>query len=120
VGLPFSKNQVRKLGQRLREDSVPSEADLGLVNELLEAYRVALDSAISIITKDLALNPSPRLKNLGTIIEKLRRNRNSHLGNIRDIAGMRITLQKNSRLEQDRIRDLIISRFSGRSYSPGM
>ena len=77
--LPFSKNQVRKLGQRLRAEDVPSDDDLAMLEELLATYDEALNVVVSVIRDSLAIAPSQRLKNTGTIIEKLRRSSATHL-----------------------------------------
>lgn len=93
VGLPFPKNQVRKLGERLRAAGIPSGEDLEMLHTLLAAYDEALATAVAAVRDELGYAASPRLKNEGTIIEKLRRNRHGTLGNIQDLAGMRIVLE---------------------------
>lgn len=80
--LPFSKNQVRKLGQRLRVEVVPSDDDLAMLEELLVAYDEVLNTVVDAVRDALRITPSRRLKNTGTIIEKLRRSSATHLAHI--------------------------------------
>jgi ppGpp synthetase/RelA/SpoT-type nucleotidyltranferase len=103
VPLPFPKNQVRKLGQRLRAQDLPSDDDLAMLEELLAAYDEALNVVVSAIRDSLAIAPSQRLKNTGTIIEKLRRSSATHLANIQDLAGARIVLDGGHPADQDRL-----------------
>ena len=45
--LPFPKNQVRRLGQRLRIAEVPGDDDLAMLEELLAAYDEALNAVVN-------------------------------------------------------------------------
>lgn len=101
--LPFPKNQVRRLGQRLRIAEVPGDDDLAMLEELLAAYDEALNAVVNAIRDALAVSPSQRLKNTGTIIEKLRRSSATHLANIHDLAGARIVHEGGSPVEQDQL-----------------
>jgi len=118
MGLPFSKNQARKLGQRLRASATPEYNDLELLHELLASYDAALSAATEIVRGELGIDVSLRLKNTGTIVEKLRRNPSSHLANIRDIAGMRIVLPTGDRSEQDRVCNVLVSSFTAQGDTP--
>jgi hypothetical protein len=73
ASLPMSRNQIRRLGERLRSATVPSNDDLDLLQQLLAAYDDTLTAVTAKIRDELHVDPSPRLKNTGTIIEKLRR-----------------------------------------------
>lgn len=99
--LPFSKNQVRKLGQRLRAEEIPGDDDLIMLEVLLAAYDEALNTAVTAISDTLGVSPSQRLKNTGTIVEKLRRSSATHLANIQDLAGARVVLDGGNPIEQD-------------------
>lgn len=88
--LPFSKSQIVKLGERLVEVSSPSLDDQQMLNELLSAHAVALAVAVARVRDEVGVAPSARVKNTGTIIEKLRRHGGSWLKSIHDLAGMRI------------------------------
>lgn len=111
MGLPFSKNQARKLGERLRSTTPPAEADIDLLETMLAAYDEALSSAAVRIKSSLGIEPSPRIKSTITTIEKLRRSNRSHLAEIQDLAGLRIVLSGYDREEQDRIRDELMELF---------
>lgn len=111
--LPISKNQARKLGSRLREAAVPTEEDLDLVQRVLEAYDDVLRSTSERLWHDLGITSSGRLKNLGTIVEKLQRESGTNLAGIQDIAGRRIVLDQSARRsDQDRIRDVVVAAFA--------
>lgn len=71
--LPFSKSQVRRLGERLKVEDRPRVDDLALLESLLEAYDEALGVAAKKVWDGLNGGVSSRIKNTGTIIEKLRR-----------------------------------------------
>ncbi|MGI8813906.1 MAG: RelA/SpoT domain-containing protein, partial [Pseudonocardia sp.] len=118
MGLPFTKNQVRKLGDRLRAAETPDDADLDKLHELLESYDESMSLAEHVLRDELGYAVSSRLKNAGTIVEKLRRNRNSHLGNIQDLAGVRMVMASNDRAEQDAVAEAIMDRFADVSQPP--
>jgi hypothetical protein len=72
VPLPFPKNQVRKLGQRLRIAEVPGDDDLAMLEELLAAYDEALNAVVNAIRDALAISPSQRLSCFA-VTQRLRR-----------------------------------------------
>ena len=98
--LPFSKNQARRLGERLKAGDHPSADDLALLQSLLEAYDEALEVAAKKVRDGLNVRVSSRIKNTGTIIEKLRR-LGASLNTIQDLAGMRIVMDEGGRRAQD-------------------
>jgi ppGpp synthetase/RelA/SpoT-type nucleotidyltranferase len=87
---PLSKPQVERLGKRLVQSDEPASAGLQLLHELLLARSDLLETAIARVRDHLKIAPSSRIKNTGTILEKLRRNGGSGLKSIQDLAGMRI------------------------------
>lgn len=100
VPLPFSKNQARRLGERLKTADCLSAEDLTLLQSLLETYDEALEVAAKQIRDSLDVRVSSRIKNTGTIIEKLRR-LGAPLNTIQDLAGMRIVVDEGGRRAQD-------------------
>jgi hypothetical protein len=87
--LPFSGSQIDKLGVRLRDQDVPTEADLRMLSELLIAH----DGAMRLVAdsvREIGVEPTTRLKSTGMIIEKLRRSRKLTLRHIQDLAGARV------------------------------
>lgn len=98
--LPFSKNQARRLGERLKAGA-PTADDLAMLQILLEAYDEALDAAVRKVSTGLNTKVSSRIKNTGTIIEKLRRSSGARLHSIQDLAGMRIVMDGSDRLAQN-------------------
>lgn len=85
---PISKSQLEKLGRRLRTASTPAEEDLGLLQQFRAAHDPPL-AAVQAALREMGFHPSSRLKTVGTIIEKLARER-TRLGTMQDIAGVRI------------------------------
>ena len=87
---PLSTAQLERFGKRLIATSPPAEADLQVLHELLAARSVLLDAAIARVKDELDLEPTSRVKNTGTILEKLRRQGGWTLGSMQDVGGMRI------------------------------
>ncbi|THA57757.1 hypothetical protein E6P78_30985 [Streptomyces sp. A0958] len=108
--LPCSKSQIERLGKRLITPEGPAEDDLSLLNELLIAYDEILASAMDDV-RGLGFNPTGRIKNTGTILEKLHRHGGSWLKSIQDLAGMRVVLAT-GRVEQDAVTALIMDLFA--------
>jgi ppGpp synthetase/RelA/SpoT-type nucleotidyltranferase len=125
--LPISRNQLRKLGGRLARQSEPSDADLALLLSVLEVYDEVLGRAkirVDVIIADagprlgLALTPpTGRLKTTGTLIEKLRREPSLSLGDIQDVAGIRVVGNMTYR-DQERVCELLQAGFGGESKPP--
>jgi ppGpp synthetase/RelA/SpoT-type nucleotidyltranferase len=86
----LSKSQVERLGKRLVAAHDPADADLQVLRALLLSRSDALEVAIARVRHQLQLAPTSRIKNTGTILEKLRRNGGSGLKSMQDLAGMRI------------------------------
>jgi hypothetical protein len=106
VADPLSKSQVERLGKRLVETDQPSAADLQLLHRLLLLRSSALETAIGRVRDQLGLAPTSRIKNTGTILEKLRRNGGSGLKSIQDLAGMRIVGDFDRRGQDEVVRAL--------------
>ncbi|GHC73191.1 hypothetical protein GCM10007079_06910 [Nocardiopsis terrae] len=114
--LPLSKSQIVRLGERLVRQAEPAEDDLGCLNELLLAYDEALEHSMELL-RDLGFAPSGRIKNTGTILEKLRRHGGSWLKSIQDLAGMRVII-RGGRREQDDAVARIVRAFQGQAKQP--
>jgi ppGpp synthetase/RelA/SpoT-type nucleotidyltranferase len=111
--LPLSKSQIERLGGRLLDGlPEPDGADADLLRELLGAYRVVLDETVEIVSDRLGLQPTSRIKNRGTILEKLQRQGGSWLKSMYDVAGMRI-VGSFDRSGQDVLVDRLVAQFSG-------
>ncbi|MFJ8957459.1 hypothetical protein ACIRO1_45965 [Streptomyces sp. NPDC102381] len=108
--MPFTKSQIERLGRRLVEQTPPAEADLDDLAVLLNAYDEALDAASDTL-RELGSAPTGRLKNTGTILEKLRRHGGSWLKSIQDLAGLRIVVE-GGLADQDRVAGEILQRFA--------
>jgi ppGpp synthetase/RelA/SpoT-type nucleotidyltranferase len=109
VASPLSKSQVERLGERLVASDAPSDVDLRLLHELLLSRSSTLELAIARVGDHLQLAPTSRIKNTGTILEKLRRNGGSGLKSMQDLAGMRIVGTFDRRGQDEaagRVRDL--------------
>ncbi|MEU5001047.1 RelA/SpoT domain-containing protein [Streptomyces sp. NPDC021622] len=114
--LPFSKSQIERLGRRLVDQSPPAQADLDDLAALLGAYDEVLDAASSEV-RDLGYAPTGRLKNTGTILEKLRRHGGTWLKSIQDLAGLRVVIEGGLRA-QDQVAEEVMQRFSGCAKTP--
>src|SRR4051812_11922482 len=112
--LPMSRSAMDKLGKRLAADSVPSDADLDLLLEVLTAYQAALDETQQRL-RALGYSPTSRTKTTGVLIDKLRREHSS-LKSVQDIAGTRIICE--DRDEQDEIVAAVKTCFSDGARPP--
>ncbi|NOT62014.1 MAG: hypothetical protein HOP19_17510 [Acidobacteria bacterium] len=85
----FSKTQIDKLGERLKQDQI-EEADLRMLAEYRNSFTQAFETVVSLIRERLALEPTGRpVKSTASITDKLRRE-SIRLSQIQDIAGCRI------------------------------
>jgi ppGpp synthetase/RelA/SpoT-type nucleotidyltranferase len=89
--MALTRSQIERLGVRLVATAQPTDEDLALLHELLLTYNSTLRGAVARVRNELGLLPTSRIKNTGTILEKLERHGGSWLKSIQDIAGMRIT-----------------------------
>ncbi|WP_327396339.1 nucleotidyltransferase family protein [Streptomyces phaeochromogenes] len=116
MSLPFSKSQITRLGERLVRANEPSDEDLTSLSQLLLAYDDMLVSAVEAV-RNLGFDPTSRVKNTGTILEKLARHGGSWLKSIQDLAGMRIVLD-GDRAAQDEAVRVIAEAFSSAEREP--
>jgi ppGpp synthetase/RelA/SpoT-type nucleotidyltranferase len=87
----FSKNQVDRLGDRLRRGDI-SENDLRLLDTYRRSFTQAYEDVVGRITSELGLEPTGRpAKSTTSIIDKLQRE-TVRLGQMQDIAGCRIVV----------------------------
>lgn len=96
----FSKTQIDRLGDRLREGSA-EEADLRLLDDYRRSFGEAYETVVRTIRERLQLEPTGRpAKSTSSIIEKLGRE-TIRLSQIQDTAGCRIVLANVT--EQERV-----------------
>lgn len=108
----LSKNQVNRLGKRLRNSESVSQEDLQLLQQLRAAHADVLDQVAGILRDELGLEPTSRLKTVNTLVDKVKRERTMALSKVQDIAGIRVVLE-GTRIEQDGVVDAISQRFPG-------
>ncbi|MFF4805774.1 RelA/SpoT domain-containing protein [Streptomyces sp. NPDC001351] len=116
MALPFSKSQIVRLGEHLTKADEPSDEDLAALAQLLLAYDDTLGSALEVVRR-LGFEPTSRVKNTGTILEKLARHGGSWLKSIQDLAGMRIVLN-GDRTDQDEAVMVITQAFGASAREP--
>ncbi len=92
--LPFSRTQIDRLGDRLREAAEP--ADVEMLQELLVAHAEPLRTVAAELAA-AGLHPTTRLKTWSTIVEKLQRERTMGLKGMRDLAGARVVVGSSAR-----------------------
>jgi hypothetical protein len=107
VPLPLTKSQIERLGRRLVEVSEPAAADIASLHEVLRAYALTLEAAGQRLRDATGLRPTARIKNTGTILEKLRRHRGSGLKSIQDLAGMRVVGAFDRRGQDELVREVV-------------
>ncbi len=106
----LSKSKINKLGERLRRTDVPEPDVLRAFALVRSDYGDALAAVVDRLI-GLGLQPSPRLKSITTIVEKLKREK-TRLSEMQDIAGARIVRDMSLR-EQDELVGLITGAFPG-------
>jgi putative GTP pyrophosphokinase len=88
----FSKTQIDKLGERLREGEL-TEEDLRMLDEYRRSFEPAYQHVVTSIRDKLQVDPTGRpAKSTSSIVDKLRRpgTRHARLSQIQDIAGCRL------------------------------
>lgn len=116
--LPWSKNQLRRLGKAIR-DGQPVPAECPSYGEVLEGYTrlcafVAgelLDMDWSPLLERRTVTVSSRPKTLDTLREKLKKSPNFPLHTVHDLAGVRFEADMNLD-EQDAVATAIVGHFS--------
>ena len=114
---PLSKSALERLGRRLVASDQTERADIEQLHLLLAAYGPVLASAVEVVSAEVGQVPSSRIKNTGTITEKLRRNGGHTLGSIHDLGGMRLVVT-GGRAEQDRVGERIRQLFVDEARAP--
>lgn len=94
-------SEVNRLGHRLRATSRVSSDDLALLQRLLINHTALLQAVEAAIRSNVrGASPTGRLKTIGTIVDKLKREPTMALSRMRDIAGTRI-VEEMTRQQQD-------------------
>jgi ppGpp synthetase/RelA/SpoT-type nucleotidyltranferase len=117
VPLPFSRSHIERLGVRLVAGPEPDDSDIEELHRLLEAYDGVLTATLTRVRDAIGVAPTSRVKNSGTILEKLHRQGGSWLKSMHDIAGMRI-VSAGDRNAQDTIVSELIQLFGGEPRAP--
>ncbi len=104
---PLTKSQIERLGVRLVHGTKPTDADVELLHEVLRMYSEVLAGAVERVRDGLGVSPTSRIKNTGTILEKLRRNGGHGLKSIQDLAGMRIVVRSDRRGQDAVVQQLV-------------
>lgn len=117
VAQRMTRSQIERLGVRLVSTSPPAQEDLDTLHELLVVYADALADAVVRVHEHLGIVPTSRVKNTGTILEKLERFGGSWLKSIEDLAGMRIVggLDRDG---QDRLVEQLVALFDHGARPP--
>lgn len=95
----------------------PEQSDVEELHLLLSAYVPVLASTVDGVAKALGIVPASRIKNTGTILEKLRRNGGHTLSSIQDLAGLRVVVD-GGRDEQDRVVERLTATFASEPRAP--
>jgi ppGpp synthetase/RelA/SpoT-type nucleotidyltranferase len=107
----FTSSQIKKLGDRLRRSAEPKTADLQMLQRLREEHDPVLQRVEQALRSHLELEVASRLKTVGTIIDKLKRE-GTRLNTMQDIAGVR-TVAPTTLVEQDAVVESIRAALSG-------
>jgi ppGpp synthetase/RelA/SpoT-type nucleotidyltranferase len=108
----LTTSQINRLGARLRHSAEVSEDDLDLLQDLRSMHAEALVKVQEVLARELGVRPTSRLKTVGTIVDKLRREPTMSLSRMQDIAGLRI-VEDMDRLDQEQLARRIAGLFLG-------
>ena len=111
MGDRLSKSQIDKLGERLRDSEEVSEEDLALLQRVRAEHDSAMSTVADRLANELGLESGTRLKTVGTIVDKLRRE-HIRLSQMQDIAGVRL-VRTMGLAEQDALVDTVAGLFEG-------
>jgi len=123
VLLPASREQIRKLGERLASGDPVSDDDASALEDLVACHMAALEIArprldgLAETAGTVALHITYRAKTTQTIIEKLRREHGMSLARVQDLAGIRV-VGAFSVADQDRLAEEICDRFPSDPRAP--
>jgi ppGpp synthetase/RelA/SpoT-type nucleotidyltranferase len=113
----LSNAKMEQLGKRLIAAAEPAPGDRALLQEILLSRSAQLEIAIARVRGELDLSPTSRVKNTGTILEKLRRQGGWTLASMQDLAGMRIVGEL-TRGGQDEVVSRLCEVFADGSRQP--
>jgi ppGpp synthetase/RelA/SpoT-type nucleotidyltranferase len=105
-------SQINRLGRRIRRSDVIAEADLDLLQALRSMHAEAMAQVQLDLSEDLGARPTSRLKTVGTIVDKLKREPTMALSRMQDIAGVRI-VDDMTRIDQERMAARVEALFPG-------
>ena len=108
---PISRTQIDRLGGRLRASDTISEPDLRLLQDVRAGYDEALAVVATRLSRELGLHAGTRLKTVGTIVDKLKRE-SVRLSQMQDIAGGRLVIEGGLD-EQDDVVGQVVRLFPG-------
>ncbi len=112
-GVRLSGGEIDRLGDRLRASTIVAEEDLRLLQQLRREFDDALARARDEVAAALpGVSPTTRLKTVQTLVGKLQRETTMNLGQVQDVAGMRIVWDM-SLSEQDQLAAKIAELFPG-------
>ncbi len=86
----LTTSQINRLGRRIRKSGVIALSDLDLLQDLRAIHAEAMVEVQERLSMELGVRPTSRLKTVGTIVDKLRREPTMSLSRMQDIAGVRI------------------------------
>jgi ppGpp synthetase/RelA/SpoT-type nucleotidyltranferase len=99
MALPFSGNQLKRLGDRLASPEPIADEDYAMLAQVAQAYQAILDQVEQKL-QNLGYQATTRVKTTSTLVDKLRRTPHLRLNSIHDLAGARIVFD-GGRWEQD-------------------
>jgi ppGpp synthetase/RelA/SpoT-type nucleotidyltranferase len=117
VPRPISNSALERLGRRLVATDHPQQSDIDELHLLLAAYSPVLARTVDAVTTNVGVVSASRIKNTGTILEKLRRGGGHTLSTIQDLAGLRVVID-GGRAEQDRVVQRLVAAFSDTPRPP--
>jgi hypothetical protein len=105
-----TKGEVDRIGERIRAHNgrIP-DSDLPALQAWRRRHEHVVQKAVSVM-RAIGFEPTPRVKTLNTLVEKLVREQSMKLSRVQDIAGVRIVVEGQLRT-QNAVGDAIRAAF---------
>ena len=108
----LTTSQINRLGRRIRHAAVLDSGDLDLLQSLRSMNAEAMIEVQESLHRELEVRPTSRLKTVGTIVDKVKREPSMSLSRMQDIAGLRV-VEEIDRVAQEEMAKRVQEMYPG-------
>jgi ppGpp synthetase/RelA/SpoT-type nucleotidyltranferase len=108
----LTTSQINRLGRRIRHGDLIEPEDLDLLQDLRAMNAEAMVEVQEALHRELEVRPTSRLKTVGTILDKVKREPSMSLSRMQDIAGLRI-VEEMDRIAQEEMARRVEGMYPG-------